>query len=863
MQLSARYALLGILPAVAMTFVIATDVSYAQGADDETIEEIVTTGTRRAGQSPTETLSPIDVLGGESIANQSTYDMTDGLTKIAPSINTQRFPVADGTAFIRPVSLRNLSPDQTLVLVNGLRRHRSPLVNLQFAPLGTVNQGAQAVDFAMIPTASIQRIEVLRDGASAQYGSDAIAGVINIILKDAPDGISLSAQTGEYFESDGTRTTISANLGLPLADAGYVNLTGEHSTSDKTSRGGPWFSCPAVIAEVGTGVVPLDEQCIRWGDPDVEATRFVINAGYDISDSLQIYGHATFSQNEVISDFFYRAPVLPASAGVGGHESLIVDTDGDFLPDPVPQAQIDDLLANGIDPSLYLTADGGSPSGWVFLNPIASQFPGGFNPDFGADLTDFAVAFGLQGETGGGMSWNVRAGSASSEAEYVLQSSINPSLGSTSPTSFTPGKLTQEELILNANFVKPIDVQSFASPLNVAFGFEYREETYEIEAGDPASIEIGPVTNFGVWSNGFQGFPTESAGSFDSPSYAAYLDLEADLTDRFTFGAAVRFEDYDEFGDTTDGKISGRYQFNDQFAIRATASTGFRAPTPGQVNTLNTTTSADAQGVLTPSTTFPVNSVEAVTLGAIPLVPEESTSLTAGLVWQPGDRTSITLDVYRIEVDDRLALLGPLTMTQQDVDDLIAAGVPNAQLLLGSLYAYFANAFDSEVTGFDVVLTHVFDVGGGDLTLDLRHNQNEQEVSNVAANTITPDRVFDLENQTPQSRSTLTLDYQSGGMFGGYVRLNSYGSWDTTEGLFSGGTADNTFSYGSEFLVDIEAYAVFADRFRVTVGAENVFDVQPDDELGGTLGAIGIRKALTSPFGFNGGFWYLRLTADF
>ena len=266
--------------AVSITMAPATALPQDEGADD-VIEEIVTTGTRRQGQSPTETLSPIDVLGGDLIANQAAFDLTDGLTKIMPSINTQRFPIADGTAFIRPVSLRNLSPDQTLVLVNGTRRHRSPLVNLQFAPLGTVNQGAQAVDYSALPAAAIKRIEVLRDGASAQYGSDAIAGVINVILKDADEGITLSAQTGEYFEGDGTRTTLAANAGFSLGD-GFLNATVEYSTADTTSRGVPRLDCAGVEAVVGLGVVPLDGLCQRWGDPDVETLKFFLNAAIDV-----------------------------------------------------------------------------------------------------------------------------------------------------------------------------------------------------------------------------------------------------------------------------------------------------------------------------------------------------------------------------------------------------------------------------------------------------------------------------------------------------------------------------------------------------------------------------------------------------
>lgn len=865
MNLIARSGVLGLSLAMAAPLMMLPAITSAQeAAADGLIEEIVTTGTRREGQSPTETLSPIDVLAGAALTDQATFDMTDGLTKIMPSINTQRFPIADGTAFIRPVSLRNLSPDQTLVLVNGTRRHRSPLVNLQFAPLGTVNQGAQAVDFSAFPALAIKRIEVLRDGASAQYGSDAIAGVINVILKDANEGFTVSAQTGEYFEGDGARTTLAANAGFSLGDNGFLNATIESSSAETTSRGVPHFQCAEVESFVGPGVVPLDGLCQRWGDPDVETVKFFLNAGIDINDSIEFFANVSFSDNDTISDFFYRNPVITdPSASSSGRSTLIVDVDGTFGPDDAAQALVDDIVAAGLNPADYLTADPGSASGWVLLNPIAAQFPGGYNPDFGAVITDQAFVFGLRGETAGGLTWDVRARIAESEAEYILSETINPSLGRLSPTSFRPGTLTQEESSFNADFVKSLDVGDLASPLNFAFGFEFRDETYVIGAGDTASISAGPAFIYGVGSDGFQGFATESAGSFESQSMAGYIDIEADLTDTFTLGTAIRFEDYDEFGNTFDWKLSGRLQVNDRFALRATASTGFRAPTPGQVNTLNTTTSADSSGNLIPSGTYPVNSAVAIVLGSIPLTPEESMSFTLGAIWSAADNIAITLDYYNIQIDDRLALLGPNTISAQNVIDLTAAGVPNADLLLGSLASYFANAFDSKVTGFDLAVTADFEVGDGSLTVDLRYNQNSQDISNVAANTINASRVFDLENQIPENRSTLTFDYDSGDALSAYVRFNNYGGWQTTGGLFSPGDASDVSSYGSNILIDFEATYRFNDNFRVSVGAENVLDKEPDAEGDFVLGILGVDKALTSPFGVNGGFWYARLVADF
>jgi iron complex outermembrane recepter protein len=833
----------------------------------ESLEEIVVTGTRKGGQSPTETLSPVDLLGGELLSDQATYDLTDALPKISPSLNTQRFPIADGTALIRPVTLRNLSPDQTLVLMNGTRRHRSALVNLQLAPLGTVNQGSQAVDFAAFPAAAIERVEILRDGASAQYGSDAIAGVVNIILKDASEGGSLSAQYGSYYEGDGDRLSVSGNIGLPLTEMGFVNLSGEYSESEITSRGNARPDAATVGGFVGNDLVPLGGLGQRWGDPDVEALKFLVNAGIDLTESLELYGFASYMDNTTKSDFFYRAPVLGTQAEqqqVCARTTLQMDGDpdcvtGDGLPDPADQSLVDSIESQGLDPNDYLTPDASSPSGYVLRNPIHEQFPGGYNPDFGADLTDMFVAVGLRGEWTDTLSWDVRGRYAENEVEYTLSDTINASLGRLSPLSFNPGTLTQEESGINVDFVKSFE----NSPLNIAFGGELRNETYKIEVGDPASREVGPTAAiFGFGSDGFQGFPVTSAGDFESDSWAGYVDIETDLTDRLSGAVALRYEDYDLFGDTTDWKVSGRFQFTDQVAIRATANTGFRAPTPGQVNTLNVTTTSDASGNLIPNGTYPVANPVAIALGAIPLEPEESESYTVGLVWDAGARTSVTVDYYHIEIDERLALLSN-TITDADVPALVAAGVENADLLVGSNANFFVNGFDSKIDGIDLAVASAFDLGGGDLVVDLRHNYNTQEVSNVTPGTINASRVFDLENQIPENRSILSFNWASGGMLGALLRLNYYDEWRTTAGLFSPGDASDQYTYGSTLLVDAEVSLTINDMFTVTAGGENIFDELPEDEQDPVARFLGVEDALTSPYGFNGGFYYLRLSVGF
>src|SRR5579885_1647495 len=320
------------------------------------LETLVVTGTHKAGLSPTESISPIDVYSGAQIQDQAAVDMTDSLSKITPSLNTQRYPIADGTAFVRPVTLRDLSPDQTPVLVDGVRRHRSALVNQQLAPLGTVNQGAQAVDFSAIPANAIQRVEVLRDGASVLYGSDAIAGVVNVILKDSPQGATVSAQYGEFEKGDGGRLRLDADAGFPLGPQGFLHVAVERDTADITSRGVARPDAAAIAAIVGADKVAYNGLGQRWGDPDVDANKFFLNTAFHISDNLELYGNGSYMDNDTLSGFFYRAPVLPPQYKIHGRSTLIGDANGDFLPDPAPQSLVNSILAQGLNQANYLTA---------------------------------------------------------------------------------------------------------------------------------------------------------------------------------------------------------------------------------------------------------------------------------------------------------------------------------------------------------------------------------------------------------------------------------------------------------------------------------------------------------------------------
>jgi iron complex outermembrane receptor protein len=838
----------------------AQDAAKKDDANKKNVSEVsgvVVTGTHKAGLSPTESISPVDTFSGAQIQNQASADMTESLTKIVPSLNTQRFPIADGTAFVRPVTLRNLAPDQTLVLVNGVRRHRSALVNLQLDPLGTANQGAQAVDFSALPASAIKRVEVLRDGASVLYGSDAIAGVVNVLLNDSSHGATVSTQWGEYSKGDGERVLFDADAGFELGSDGFVHVSAERDTADITSRGVPRPDAAAIAGVVGADKVPYHGFGQRWGDPDVDANKLFVNAGVHMNEDVELYGFGSYTENKTLSGFFYRRPA-PPTAGFSARTTLMIDNNSDGLPDAAPQSLVNSIVAQGLNPADYLTASPSSPSGWVLLNPIYKKFPGGYSPLFGANINDHEIVAGIRGGETGNFKWDIHGRNASNAIDYRLEQSINPSLGDLSPLNFHPGKLIQQESEFGADFV-----QSFNnSPLTLAYGALWRNETYIIHAGDTASTQVGPTASiFGVGSDGFQGFFPASAGSFKQDSYSAYVDAETKLTDQFSGAAAVRYEHADRFGSKTVFKLSGRYAFTDTFALRGTYNTGFRTPTPGQEFTLNVTTTADSSGNLIPSGTYPVSNPVALALGAQPLSIETSRNLSLGGVWDPTDNLTMSLDYYKIKIKNRIGLVSK-TVTQATVNTLLAEGYPNAQLLLGSDASFFANAFGSDVDGADFVVDSRHKLGDGMLSIDFRYNWNKQNVVSVKPGTINADRVFDLEHQVPKNRATLSFDYGLG-KFHGLARVNYYGGWSTTGGLFGNGDASDAVSYGSKTLLDLEARYKWNDHFTFAVGGDNVFNTHPDKEKNPTLQFLGNKYALTSPFGIDGAFWYVRVKASY
>lgn len=776
------------------------------------LEEIVVTGTRVAGRTATESLSPVDVFSNQEIVQQGATDTNDIIRTLVPSFNVSRNAISDGSTFVRPPTLRGLPPDQTLVLVNGKRRHRSALVQLGG---GALAAGAQAPDLAQIPGIAIQRLEVLRDGASAQYGSDAIAGVINIQLKDASEGGSASLQYGSTYEGDGDSMRAQANVGLPLGPDGFFNVSAEYTDAEPTNRGVQHPLAPA----------GAPDPVMNWGDPNSESKRLFVNSGIDLTESQSIFLFGNYGETKVDGSFFYRPPTTTHAVN------------GPTIPVP------------------------GDPDGFRFIE----FFPLGFTPRFFGDIKDASIVGGFDHELESGFRYELSAGFGRSQIDYSLKNTVNPSLGPDSPTEFFVGRLVQEETNLNADFAYPIEI-GLASPLNFAFGAEWRRELYEIGPGDPASYAVGPYASFidlatgepaalPVGSNGYPGFRPEDSGEFKRDNYAVYIDTETDVTDALTLGVAARYEDFDFFGDKINWKVSGRYELTDWLAVRSSVNTGFRVPTPGQSQTSSVQTTFLA-GNPNPVArgTYPAASIVAEYFGAEPLKPEESFNVAAGFVADlPGD-ISLTVDYYNIKVEDRIALSGDFEPTAADQAALAALGVPGANTL--GLVNYFTNAFDTRTQGVDVVANTSYDLGSGSLSLTAAVNYNKTKVTERDETVIDDTRMADLEEQLPEWRGNLTGVYTVGPM-SFLTRASYFDSWTDT--------ATYGRSFGSEWVFDVEGSYTFNDFVTVSVGVQNLFDAYPDKlapDADGTFSSGQVYPD-TSPIGYNGGFWYARITATF
>ncbi len=838
-------------------FVSGSVVAAEQAAEEtkvnKNVEKIAVVGTRSAPRSIGDSPVPIDIIGGEELDKGGNTDMLELLKGSVPSFNVHQNPISDAASLVRPANLRGLPSDSTLVLVNGKRRHRASVIAFLG---GGINDGAQGADISVIPSIALKQVEVLRDGAAAQYGSDAIAGVMNFVLKDASEGGSFEIRKGEYYEGDGDTTQISGNVGLPFTDSGFANLSFQYKTADATSRS---VQRPDAAALNAAGVPEVSSLAQVWGAPEVDDDISIFgNIGLELSNSSEFYMFGNYSERDVRGGFYYRNPhTRPGVYSNDGGETLLVgDLTGDMSGNCPTDIMIDD---NVLDNQRYIDLVANNPDCFAFNEML----PGGFTPNFGGNITDTALTIGTKGEiTSGfleGAYYDLSGTVGYNESRYFIYDTINASLGPESPRDFSPGKYSQLEKNFNADLSKGFDF-GLAYDVNVAGGLEWHEETFTVVAGDVASFTAGPLTQqgFGIGSNGFPGFKPSDAGEYTRRNYAAYVDVEAPFTEDFLMGLALRYEDYDTFGSTTNYKLTGQYHLTEDLNIRGSISTGFRAPTVGQANVSNVQTNLSS-GVLVDSALLPPTNPIAVQLGGTELQPEESQSYTFGAVWTLGD-LFFTIDYYNIQVDDRISQSDKIELSQADKDTLEAAGVPNVQNL--AQVSFFTNDFDTTTQGVDAVANYSTELLGGSSTFSLAYNWNDTEVTKSSP--ITGEfKVSRLENDLPNHRATLSWAQQWEN-FSAFTRVNYYGEYQGVHVDYdaTAKTADAAVT------IDAEVTYFLTEELSFSVGATNLFDQEAEkldffDSTGIPNNNWGGKYYETSPYGINGGFYYVKATYTF
>ena len=826
---------IGVATAVAM---FSSNTFAAEPNVEEQIERIIVTGSRRNDRTVSQSNTPIDIINIEDMATTGQLEVSQILTTLIPSFNYPNTALSDGTDHSRPAVLRGLAPDHTLVLINGKRRHSSALLNLN----GTVGRGSTAVDLNTIPTSAIKSIEVLRDGASAQYGSDAIAGVINIILKDQEGG-SISATYGQYEtqmagvaqlesvgtdgngdlafttgddrnRSDGGTTTLAADWGTSLGDNGFLNLAVESRKRNATLRSG--FDPREQYARDDNDVLDprefsIDRYNHKFGRAEVDDFSAFYNLGYDLNPTTELYSFGSYAKRDGLSAGFYRRPK-------------------------------DD-------------------------RNIIEVYPDGFLPHIGSDVIDKSVVIGVKGEDND-WTWDVSGSYGKNNFDFSVLNSLNTSLGAESPTSFDNGGLVYDQTILNFSASTFMD-WNLTNEVFVAFGGEYRSENYQVVAGEEASY-ITKLDSAGlpIAAGGAQvlsGFSPDSAVDESRHNSAIWVELDTDLNDDFNVTFASRFENYSDFGSAFNHKISLRYAASDNLAFRGGVSSGFRAPSLAQTSYKSVST-VFSDGIPSEVGIFPVADPAAVALGATELTAEESVNSTIGFAYEL-DNFNLTVDAYYITIDDRIVLSENLSGTEVEAI-LVSAGELNT-----SRARYFTNAIDTTTKGIDVVATYDQSLDNyGDLRFSLAINVNDTKVSNVKANPSELDALGDdyilfsereiarFETSTPKNKINFATTWTNDDI-AVTLRATRYG-----EVVDPSTDTDLNEVLDAKWITDLDVgYQLTAD-IKLSVGANNLFDQYPQDTLSNVRQSDFNQIFPYSPFsayGTDGRFVYGRATYTF
>ena len=796
----------------------ASQVDFSLATSALAGADVFVTGTRAAGRTAMKSPTPIDGFDDLTLRRQGNGDLTETLKNLVPSFNATPL-TGDGAAFVRPTSMRGLPPDNILVMTNSKRRHRSALISHFGAAM---NVGAQAVDVGMIPSIAIKKLEVLRDGAAAQYGSDAIAGVMNFMLKDNSSGYQVHVTGGKWMEAPNGRggetdVTIAANVGLPLTDNGFVNLSFEYADRPELSRGNQHASAADGYKgwDANDAGQDVDEwqTAMNWGRPIGSGFKSVWNAGLKISDNVSAYSFGNYADTFGEYSFFLRAP------GKSGALTAV----------PL----------NPADPS-----EGNFSWG--------DTYPLGFTPRLEGHGNDFSSVVGIKGDDLFGLGYDFSASYGKNHIRYYLKNTLNLSWGPYSPHNFDIGDLEQAETNLNADFT-----YALSDAINLAFGAEWREESYTMFAGQKESWMPGPWANVallndpeipgdstvytapGLAANGMPGTSPAAAGVFDRQNTAFYADVEYAMGDALLLQFAARSEDFSDFGATSNIKFAGRYSLGDLATLRGGYSTGFRAPTPGQSNYTGIVTSFDGPtGMQVQEGTVRPTDALAIALGGAPLVPEEATNTSFGFTTSPIDNLSLTFDLYTINIVNKIIKSRSLAVENN----------PEFKKL-----AFYTNALDTETSGYDLVLT--YRMGNTNFGLAMNHNETEvvEQRQINGEDPISAGLIDNIENNLPKDRITATVTQDFGDALSLMVRLNNY-SETIDERSAQDVIKAITF-------IDVELSYAVSNNLNVVFGANNVTNAYPNEI--DTRASQGMPYPRRSPLGYHGGMTYLRLMYDF
>ncbi len=837
------------------------------------LERLVVVGTRAQPRSVLDSAVPIDIVSNEAFEKQGGADLPDLLRTLVPSYNVNTQPISDASTVVRPANLRGLAPDHTLVLVNNKRRHRAAVIHW----LGNgLSDGSQGPDLAPIPAIALQQVEVLRDGASAQYGSDAIAGVMNFRLKDNYEGGSIEFKPGIYQEGDGRQFALAGNIGLGSPDV-WSSLSFEYGGADPTIRS---VQRDDAIKLINAGNFSVKDPAQIWGQPIIENDiKLFANYGATLTDSIELYGHANYASKRVEGGFYFRNPntrngVFSPSGKDGtllvgdlrGLSAEMADWEtrkaaaeaaGEEFTELSPHDADDIPITNDLPDPERLQAVKNDPN----LFNFQEMFPGGFTPRFGAFMWDSSVVVGFKGTAleealGKPLTWDLSGSFGRNHADFFIFNTVNASLGPDTPTYFDPGDYIQTDYNLNFDVTYPLSDMVF-----LASGLEYRDEGFEIIEGERESHQIGPLAaqGFTAASNGFSGFSPVAAGKWHRYNVAAYLETEIRPIDPLLIALAVRGEQFEIFGGTLNYKAAANYKLTETMRLRGSYSSGFRAPTPGQQNTFNITTEYDfAKGDLVNKGTIPsTNAAVGVVTGKEDnsLDPETSNNFTGGFTVDILG-VNFTMDFFDIRLKNRLSVSQHFTLTDAQKADLIAAGVTSAANL--ETFQFFINDFSTTTNGIDTVVT--IPIPNGNLIAV--YNFTNTTVTDHNPDTLDAHRIRELEENLPEHRASLTGVYSLTDAWSVLGRASYFSGWFDSEDYLQNPDVEGTGEYTGRAIFDLETTYTAGSGVALTLGGRNILNTYPDENPNGAS-SVGNKYGQFSPFGFDGAFWYAKVGYSF